>query len=95
MTAAIFTRSESSPYWVIMSATIAAEPEPVSGRRMAMGITSAGTPMSVVMGPRMVTKASMAPLARNIAIANRIATRYGMIRTATSNPSFAPPTNDS
>src|SRR5688572_13005014 len=33
---------------------------------------------------------SIAPDARNIAIANRIATRYGMIVTATPKPSLAP-----
>src|SRR5258705_3331049 len=35
------------------------------------------------------------PLATNILIARNIVTRYGMIITATPNPSFAPVTNDS
>src|SRR6185295_16345241 len=38
---------------------------------------------------------SKIPLATNTLIANRIATRYGLIITATLKPSFAPVTNDS
>ena len=50
MTAAIFTRTESSPYTWIISATTPAEPEPVSGRMMAMGRTSAGKPTNASTG---------------------------------------------
>ena len=42
---------------------------------MAIGSTSGGKPMRPSTGARARARKSIAPLARNIAIANRIATR--------------------
>ena len=60
---------------------------------IAIGRISGGKPISAEHRVERLIRNSIAPLARNIAIANRIATRYGMIRTATRKPSLAPSTN--
>ena len=65
---------------------------PLSGRVIAMGRISGGMAKGERIGRNPVMRKSIAPLARNIPIANRIATRYGMIRTATEKPSLAPST---
>ena len=78
-----------------MSASTASDPPPLSGRVIAIGRISGGMPMGPRTGRRPLIIHSIAPDARNIPIAKRIATRYGMMRTATLNPSFAPVTNSS
>ena len=70
-------------------------PEPDSGRTSAMGRTSAGSPSGPVIGASTFARASIAPAPRKAPTAARIATRKGMMRTATLKPSFAPSTNAS
>jgi len=64
--------------------------DPDSDRIRDEGSASAGKPAHETTGVSIQTSQSMAPLARNIPIATRMATRYGMMRTPISNPSFAP-----
>ena len=70
-------------------------PEPDSGRSIAIGRASAGIPINAVAGAIQPMSRSRLPDARNIPTATRIATRYGIIRMATWNPSRAPSTSDS
>ncbi len=70
-------------------------PDPDSGRTRAIGSTSAGRPTGPVIGASTLASASIAPAPRKAPTTARIATRKGMIRTATLNPSFAPSTNAS
>ena len=72
-----------------------AHPLPVSERRIASGTSSGGKPVGATSGRRPASRRSMAPEPRNMPIATRIPTRNGMMRTATSNPSFAPSMNTS
>ena len=65
-------------------------PLPDSGRTSAMGRTSPGMPIRRVTGLRMDISNSIAPEARNMRMATRMATRNGMMRTAMSNPCLAP-----
>jgi len=55
-----------------------------------MGSASGGSPSGSVNGPMADVRYPSAPLARNMLTETRIATRYGMMRSATLNDSFAP-----
>ena len=85
----------SGPWVCMISAATPSDPEPDRGRSNAIGRTSAGMPKRAVTGPAAATTASMPPAARNMPTATRIATRYGMMRRATSKPCFAPSTSES
>ena len=73
-----------------MSELRAKAADPDSDRISDEGRASAGKPTHEITGWRIQTSQSIAPLARNMPIATRIATRYGMIRTPIWNPSLAP-----
>ena len=70
-------------------------PEPEKGRTIAIGKTSGGSPKGPVTGPTTFARASIAPAPRKAPTAARMATRKGMMRMATVNPSFAPSTKAS
>lgn len=73
-------------------------PEPLStfiSPTGTAGRKSVGSPSAATAAPMAPISRSISPAARNTAIATSIATRYGMMPTATPKPSFAPSTKAS
>ena len=70
-------------------------PLPLNGRMMAIGNSSGGKCTAFITGVSQCVSMSMPPEPRNIPMATRIATRFGMMRMMTWKPSFAPSTNSS
>src|SRR5438034_9866665 len=95
MVLTIYPIKESGPRLLRISATNPRDPEPDNGLKIPTGRASAGIPILPVRGPANRTSKSSPPDARNIPTMTRMATRFGMIRTATLNPSLAPSTSDS
>ena len=81
---------ESGPWILKISELIANAAEPESERISDEGSASGGNPVQPITGRMAQTRKSMAPLARNMPMATRMATRYGMMRTPIVNPSLAP-----
>ena len=95
MTAHNLVAYASGPSFCAISVNNPSVAEPDNERVIITGIESTGMDNLFNTGARQFDIQSIAPDALNIDIQTIIATRYGIMFTATLNPSFAPSTKAS